>query len=251
MVPEVEKKEVKAIVNIGDMPMTALEVYNYVKDSLVIKANDLKEKSVALHEKLLSSLPEKWQEWTTEHGATAIAIDKEITEHIAIVSGKPKTPSELSAIADKADKLHKGVKAAITDILSDSPNDHESLKSKIKQWSAEEERKRQEEENRLRLEALKQEEERRLAEAAQLEAEGLKEEAEAVLDTPAPISMPTVERTTPKADMRLYRKTWKFRITNEMAIPREYLKPDEIKIGGVVRALKGKCNIPGIQVYEE
>jgi hypothetical protein len=63
--------------------------------------------------------------------------------------------------------------------------------------------------------------------------------------------MPTVEKTTPKADMRLYRQVWRFRIINEAIIPRDYLKPDETKIGGVVRSLKGKCKIPGIQIYEE
>jgi hypothetical protein len=127
----------------------------------------------------------------------------------------------------------------------------EYLKPQIKRYLAEKERERQEEENRLRLDAQKAEEERRLVEALQLENEGLKEEAETVIATPTPIVMPTVEKTTPKADMRLYRKVWKYRIISEVAIPREYLKPDDIKIGGVVRSLKGKCNIPGIQVYEE
>lgn len=121
----------------------------------------------------------------------------------------------------------------------------------VKSYLEKEEAKRKAEEDRVRLEALKIEEDNRLFEAAQLEAEGLKGEAEAVLETPAPIIMPTVEKTTPKADMRLYRKTWKFRITNELQIPREYLTPDLTKIGGVVRALKNKCVITGIQVYEE
>jgi hypothetical protein len=47
------------------------------------------------------------------------------------------------------------------------------------------------------------------------------------------------------------RENWKFRVTNEKLIPREYLKADEIKIGGVVRALKGSTNIPGVEVYNE
>jgi hypothetical protein len=127
----------------------------------------------------------------------------------------------------------------------------EYLKPQIKRYLAEKERERQEEENRLRMEAIKAEEERRLLEAIQLENEGLKEEAETVIATPAPIVMPTVERTTPKADMRIYRKVWKYRIVNESQIPREYLIPDEATIGTLVRRLKEKCKIPGIQVYEE
>jgi len=125
------------------------------------------------------------------------------------------------------------------------------LKPQIKRYIDEQEYKRQEEENRLRIEARKVEEERRLAEAVQLEAEGFKEEAEATLTTPTPIIMPTVEKTTPKADMRIYGKNWKFRIVDESKLPREYLIPDLIKIRGIVRALKEKCIINGIQVYEE
>uniref|UniRef100_A0A6M3L6P9 Uncharacterized protein n=1 Tax=viral metagenome TaxID=1070528 RepID=A0A6M3L6P9_9ZZZZ len=245
---EVASKQ--ALVNIGDMSVTALDVYNYVKDSLVTKATELKEKSLALHNKIATSLPADWKQWDIEQYKLALALDKEIIEHMATISKKTK-PTELDIISDKADKLHKGVNAAIKDIVGPLPDDRETMKGKVKQWDAEAERKRQTEENRLRLEAQKAEEERRITEAAQLEAEGLKAEANAVLEAPQPIVMPTVEKTTPKADMRLYRKTWKYRIIDEAKIPREYLKPDEIKIGGVVRALKEKCKIEGVQIYEE
>lgn len=154
-------------------------------------------------------------------------------------------------IIAKAHAAHKEAKAQKDRAELSLIQAEEYLKPQIKRYLAEEERKRQEEENRLRLEAQKAEEERRLEEAIQLSSEGLKEEAEAVLESPQPIVMPTVEKTTPKADMRLYRKVWKYRIINEALIPREYLKPDEIKIGGIVRALKSKCKIDGIQVYQE
>ena len=154
-------------------------------------------------------------------------------------------------IIAKAHAAHKEAKAQKDRAELPLIQAEEFLKPQIKKYLAEQERIRIEKENELRLQAQKAEEEKRLAEAAQLEAEGHKEEAEAVLEKPAPIVMPTVEKTTPKADMRLYRKVWKFRIINEAAIPREYLKPDEIKIGGIVRALKGNCKIAGIEVYEE
>ena len=245
--PEVARM---SVVNIGDMPMTALEVYNYVKDSLVVRASELKKKSFELHDKVLTSLPDNWKEWDNDTVALAMQIDKEIIDHIASISKKTK-PTELDIISDKADKLHKGVNAAIKDIIGILPSDRESLKGKIKQWQDEAERKRLAEENRLRLIAQKAEEDRRLSEAIQLQAEGHVEEAEAVLEAPQPIVMPTVEKTTPKADMRLYRKVWKFRIISESDIPREYLTPDLTKIGGIVKALKDKTVIKGIQVYEE
>ena len=83
------------------------------------------------------------------------------------------------------------------------------------------------------------------------EAEGNREEAQAILDEPDFVPMPTVKAEIPKVDNRLFRKVWKFRIVDEGQIPRQYMTPDMVKIGGVVRAMKGVTNIPGIQVYEE
>jgi len=46
-------------------------------------------------------------------------------------------------------------------------------------------------------------------------------------------------------------KVWKFRVTNEALIPREYMTPDMVKIGGVARATKGSIQIPGVEIYSE
>jgi len=113
------------------------------------------------------------------------------------------------------------------------------------------ERLRREEERRLQEIARKEEEERRLAEALQAEAEGNIEEAKAILEEPAYIPIPTVKADIPKVDNRLFRKVWKFRVLDIRKVPIQYLKVDEIKVGQIVRAMKGETNIPGIQVYEE
>ena len=47
------------------------------------------------------------------------------------------------------------------------------------------------------------------------------------------------------------RSIWKFRIVDAAKIPREYLVPDEVKIGAIVRAMKGEGAIEGIEMYEE
>ncbi len=154
-------------------------------------------------------------------------------------------------IISKAHAAHKEAKAQKDKAELPLIRAEEYLKPQIKAYLAQEERKRQDEENRLRLEAKKAEEEKRLSNAVQLEAEGLTEEAEYVIACQIPIVMPTAEKTTPNADMRLYRKVWKYRIVNESLIPREYHMVDLPKIGAVVRALKSKCKIPGIEVYEE
>ncbi len=47
------------------------------------------------------------------------------------------------------------------------------------------------------------------------------------------------------------RQHWKYEIVAVDEIPREYMMPDKIKIGAVVRAMKRTCNIPGLRVYYE
>lgn len=123
------------------------------------------------------------------------------------------------------------------------------IKPRIAAWSAEQERIRREEEARLREEARKQEEERRLQEAILAEQSGQKDEAEAIIETPVQVAPVVVPKSVPKVAGVNMVKQWKFRIVNPALIPREYLTPDEIKIGGVVRALKDQAHIPGVEVY--
>ena len=125
------------------------------------------------------------------------------------------------------------------------------LSPQIIAWNREQERLRQEEENRLREEARKQEEERRLQEAILAEQSGQKEEAEAIMETPVQVAPVVVPKSVPKVAGMSIRENWKFKISNEKLIPREYLKVDEVKIGQVVRALKSATNIPGVEVYNE
>lgn len=125
------------------------------------------------------------------------------------------------------------------------------LSPQIIAWNREQERIRQEEERRLQEEARKQEEERRLQEAILAEQHGQKEEAEAIMETPVQVAPVVVPKSVPKVSGMSIRDNWKFKITNEKLIPREYLKVDEVKIGQVVRALKSATNIPGIEVYNE
>ena len=53
--------------------------------------------------------------------------------------------------------------------------------------------------------------------------------------------------TSTRVDGVSFRYEWDFEIVNPAAIPREYLMPDEKKIRGIVRALKGATNIPGVR----
>lgn len=124
------------------------------------------------------------------------------------------------------------------------------IKGKLAAWNRRCVAERDLERERLEKEALEQEVRIRKEDAAWLEAMGDKESAERTLALPvipAPVDLPKIAR----AEGINYRKVWKFRITDEAAIPREYLTPDLKKIGQVVRALKGTIPIPGIEQYEE
>lgn len=125
-------------------------------------------------------------------------------------------------------------------------------KKQMNVYDAEQERIRKIEEARLQEEARKREEEARLAAAIEAEQAGAKEEAAQILDEPVYVAPVVVPKATPKvAGGPVFRTVKKFRIVNESLIPRQYLIPDMVKLGGVVRALGKTANIPGIEVYEE
>jgi hypothetical protein len=125
------------------------------------------------------------------------------------------------------------------------------IKPRIAAYIADINRKRTEEEARLREEERRKEEERRLEEAIKAEAAGQTEKAEEILA--APVSIAKVRPTTeaPRVAGVSIQKRWTYRIVDESKIPREYLSPDLIKIGAVVREFKGEAVIPGVEVFSE
>lgn len=129
------------------------------------------------------------------------------------------------------------------------------INRKLSSWRQAEERRRQEEEARIRREALDREAkelEKTEREAQKLEAKGRPEDAELVRAfVPEPAPLPVVASEVPKVKGAGVRDNWRFEIVDGAKIPREYLMPDEVAIGKVVRALKEKTNISGIRVYNE
>lgn len=123
-------------------------------------------------------------------------------------------------------------------------------------FQQEQERVRRAEEDRQREIARKEEEKQRkileekaaraAAAGKAAKAEALREKKEQVF-VPAPI----VESQTPKLDGTITKKVWKYRIVDVSAIPREYMIPDEKKIGAMVRASKGTLRVDGVEIYSE
>lgn len=153
----------------------------------------------------------------------------------------------------------------------------EHIEGAILKYQHQQEAKRIAEENRLRELQRQQEEKLRLeAEAKQKEAEKLARQAEAELakgnqakaealaakaeaasdiaeasEQTAGVlasSMPTVDSMVKKMAGVATRKVFSFEIIDANQIPREYLKPDETKIGQVVRVTKGTLQIPGVKI---
>jgi hypothetical protein len=125
------------------------------------------------------------------------------------------------------------------------------IKPLISGYLIEQEKIRQAEERRLQEQARKEEEERRLLEAIEAEKNGQQDEAQAIIDAPVQAPPVVVPKAVPKVEGISMRENWKFRITSEKAIPREFLKVDEVKIGAYVRAMKSAGNIPGVEIYNE
>lgn len=158
----------------------------------------------------------------------------------------------------RAKAVHAGLcddeKKALAPVLADE----DACKRLLGEWDTAQERIRLAEERRLQALARQEAEDRRLTEAAAMEREAavtgnveLKAEADELIAQP--ITAPTVfvARETPKVAGISYRENWKYRVVDVEKVPREYLKLDDVKVGQIVRAMKGSTSIPGIEVYAE
>jgi len=164
---------------------------------------------------------------------------------------KEQVNETFSPIISKAHAAHKEALAQKAKIFDPLDAAGRIVKKVMERYDTAQEAIRQAEERRLREIARKAEEERLLMEAIAAEAAGEKEEATAIMEAPVYVAPVVVPKEVPKVQGVSFRTIWRYRITDERKIPREYLKPDDVKIGQVVRALKNQTNLPGIETYEE
>lgn len=99
--------------------------------------------------------------------------------------------------------------------------------------------------------AARKEREKLEQRAENAESAGKLGKADELLQRAAMVTAPVLARETPKVTGVSTREAWKYEVTNAALVPRDYTKLDEQKIAGVVRAMKGDTNIPGIRVYSE
>ena len=125
-----------------------------------------------------------------------------------------------------------------------------AIKKGILAYQQEQERIRVEQERKLAAEAEKKRQEA-LAKAEAARAEGKEAKAEKYEDKAAQVIAPQLASTVEKMAGISTKKTWKFEVTDEALIPRQYLVPDLVKIGKQVRAVGDTVLIPGIRIYPE
>jgi hypothetical protein len=156
-------------------------------------------------------------------------------------------------IIAKAHEAHKEALAQKKRFSLPLEMDQRAIDSKLMAWTRAQEDIRRQQERELQAKLKKEADDLALAEAEKLARAGDVELADAVLEQQAAAPEPVVSlpKVTPKVEGFASRVVWRYRIENAALIPREYLMPDEIKIGQVVRALKGATNIPGVKAFSE
>lgn len=155
----------------------------------------------------------------------------------------------------QAYKAHKAIISARDRYLKPLSKYEKSIKVAISNFVVQQEREAKEKQRKIMEEAKRK---------AALE---FKKKAEAALDegdleravaldeaAKAPeglVVTPEIPVTKPKVEGLVTREVWKFEIVDASLLPREYLMPDQKKIGKVVTALKGSAKIPGVRVWKE
>ena len=171
----------------------------------------------------------------------------------SITALRKEVEAAFNPIIEKAHQAHKQAIEQKKKYLSPLEQHQRVVDQKLLAWNREQERIRREQEEKLRQEERKRQEEQALREAEELHRQGELLAAEAVIEQAviAPAPVVALPKTVPKVEGFSSRAVWRWRVVNESLIPRQYLKIDEIKVSGVVRALKDKSTIPGIEVFSE
>jgi hypothetical protein len=150
----------------------------------------------------------------------------------------------------KAHEAWKALTSKRKEELDPINNIFNSIKKSASDYQVEKERlaKIEQEKEEARLQKI--EDDRKLEEAEALQEQGKTEQAENIISEPTFIAPPPLKKA-PKVYGVSTTDTWKFMIENPSIIPREYLIPDEKKIGQIVRAMKSSTNIEGVKVWVE
>jgi len=163
-----------------------------------------------------------------------------------IVEQVKEREKELLPPKETATKTWKAMCALVKKYIDEPKEIVTILDRKRYAWKKEEDRKREEEAERLRKEAEKKQEEERLALAERLESNGMKEQANEVLDAPmSPVEIPAaISVVKPAGQANI--ENWQATVANAELVPREWCAPDLVKIGKYAKMMKGEAKILGV-----
>jgi KTSC domain-containing protein len=195
---------------------------------------------------------------------SAIEFEEAAKRLKQLVLEKKQAQLRVNQIKTPAYQTYKATLQLEKDVIAPYTQAEQWLKGGMARYLAEEEsvRRKREESLTAQAQSFAEEEARQQAvefaefDALALEAQGDSEHAAEARQRPISMAsalvIPVVlQKEVPKVDGVSSRKNWTFRIRDEAQIPREFLMPNEAAIRQVVRALKDKANIPGIEVYCE
>lgn len=91
------------------------------------------------------------------------------------------------------------------------------------------------------------------AEAADRKAAAAAIKVETQVENAAVVTAPVIQVATAAPTVKgiATKRVWKYRISDASKIPREYMIPDDAKLSGMARALKGSVPIAGVEFFSE
>lgn len=167
----------------------------------------------------------------------------------------------IKAAQKRLDEVRKSItrpidaaKRAVLDLFREPETRLSQAEANMKRamiaYSDEQDRIRREEQRKAE-DAARKEREKLEAQAAKAAEAGKDARAEVLEQRAAAVVAPVIQREALKVTGVSTRETWQFEVVDADAVPREYLAVDTVKIGRVVRALKGDTQIGGVRVWAE
>jgi len=171
-------------------------------------------------------------------------------EVMAIKSKWKEIEDARKALKQPVDEAAKRIQAFFKPPLDFLTKAEGIIKRKMVEWKSEQDRIAREEQRKAEEKARK-ERERLEREAAKAAAAGREERAEVLRERAEVVVAAPVAPVVPKVGGISERTIWKFEIVDASQLPRQFLMPNEKRIGEYVRAMKSDATIAGVRVYEE
>jgi len=200
---------------------------------------------------LVATLADRGPIATDADLAQAVADRRRIGDAIKAVE------AFFAPIKSMAHQLHVALCTREKVILAPLLKLDDSMRGAMTAYNVAEAKARRQREAALADEQRRDREARAVTEAAQLERAGEVAMAAAVVAEAIAAPAPVVVLPDTVAAVATFRKVWKWRYVGgdkarAMALlPRDFLMPDEVKIGAYARSMKTSGDVPGIEFYAE